>query len=128
MKILFAAPDRDLLECYAKLLKEDYGETVTAFDGAQALSLLHSEDFDILLLDRAIPRIDYKTILSKAHDKNIPVILLVNGLPGAEPFADGLRGARLSYPFDHAMLCAAMDGAGIKKRAEKGIEAVTEDD
>ena len=48
MRILFAAPDRDLLECYKKLLESDFGETVTAFDGTQVYSLMSAEKFDIV--------------------------------------------------------------------------------
>ena len=40
MKILFAAPDRDLLECFKQLFETDLGETVTAFDGTQVMTLL----------------------------------------------------------------------------------------
>ena len=37
MRILLAAPDRDLLDCYRSILQADFGETVTAFDGTQVL-------------------------------------------------------------------------------------------
>ena len=57
MKILFAAPDRDLLECFRKLLETDLGETVTAFDGTQVLTLLASESVDAVILDRDLPRV-----------------------------------------------------------------------
>ena len=98
MKILFAAPDRDLLECYKTLFEADLGQTVTAFDGTQVISLLSSEDFDLLILDRNIPRVDHKKIIGAAKQKSVPVIVLTDepGVPGTpEPSPD----IRLSYPF-----------------------------
>ena len=38
MKILFAAPDRDLLECYKQLFEADLGQTAAAFDGTRRCS------------------------------------------------------------------------------------------
>ena len=95
MRILFAAPDRDLLECYKKLLEEDIGETVTAFDGTQVVFLLSNEPFDIVILDRAIPRIGYKKLTDLIHGKGIPVILLSDGNKPDETDSD----ACLTYPF-----------------------------
>ena len=73
MKILFAAPDRDLLECFRQLLETEIGETVTTFDGTQVISLLMSENFDVLILDRNSPRVDHKTIVERANEKTSPL-------------------------------------------------------
>ena len=79
MKILFAAPDRDLLECFRKLLETDLGETVTAFDGTQVLTLLATESVDAVILDRDLPRVDHPTLVSRIREKNIPVVVLTDG-------------------------------------------------
>lgn len=100
MKILFAVPDRDLLECYRKLLEEDLGETVTSFDGTQVISLLSTDDFDVLILDKKLPRVDYRKIAERAVSKNIPVILLTDEPEGARRLTDEkLKIEHLSYPF-----------------------------
>lgn len=100
MKILFAVPDRDLLECCKKLLEDDLGETVGAFDGTQVMSLLSEEKFDVLILDRQIPRVDYKKITERAQRRSVPVIVLTDEPVGTrqlneEPLPNGW----LSYPF-----------------------------
>jgi len=105
MKILFAAPDRDLLECYKKILEEDIGETLTAFDGTQVMTLLASGSFDILILDRDIPRVDYKTLLERAESRGIPTVVMTDepvgsGLLTSEP----LPCAWLPHPFTHSAL------------------------
>ena len=105
MKILFAAPDRDLLACYEQLLGTDFGEVVTAFDGTQVLSLLSQEPFDAAILDRDLPRVDHKTILARLREKEIPVVVLIDS-PGRirriseDPSPD----AYLSYPFTTSRL------------------------
>lgn len=122
MKILFAAPDRDLLECYKQLLETDLGETVTAFDGTQVISLLSNEGFDILLLDRKIPRVDYRTIAMRANAKNVPVIVLTNEPAGVRQTGEPSANVRLSYPFTFAeikkTILETLEKRGIKE--EKG--------
>lgn len=106
MRILFAAPDRDLLECYKKLLEIDFGETVTAFDGTQVISLLATEDFDIVILDRNIPRIDYEELIERIRDKEIPVIALNDCPVSAHDLTKPpLPNLWLSYPFTPEKIC-----------------------
>ena len=108
MKNLFAAPDRDLLECFKQLLETDLGETVTAFDGTQVISLLKSENFDVLILDRNIPRVDHKTIAERANEKNVPVILLTDEPAGVRQTGEPSVEGRLSYPFTFAEIKKAI--------------------
>lgn len=95
MKILFAAPDRDLLECYKSILENDMGELIAAFDGAQVLSLVGSEKFDISVLDCDLPRVEFDRLTAKMKEMQIPVIALTNGHKAKDPKAD----AYLTYPF-----------------------------
>ena len=87
MRIMLAAPDRDLLECYKKLLEDDLGETVTAFDGTQVLSLLSTESFDVVILDDALPRIGFDKLAKRIGEEKIPLVVLTD------------VAARLTYPF-----------------------------
>ena len=120
MKILFAAPDRDLLECYGQLLEDDLGKTVTAFDGTQVLSLLSDGDFDILILDKKIPRAAHKTIIERANAKGVPVVLLTDEAAAARRADDLSPNVRLSYPFTFAKIkktvLDTLDGLMINER------------
>lgn len=105
MRILLAAPDRDLLGCYKKLLESDLGETVTSFDGTQVLSLIQSESFDIAVIDSDLPRIEYGKLIAQIKDKRIKTVALINEPVSArkakkEPSAD----AYLQYPFDYCRI------------------------
>ena len=100
MRILFAAPDRDLLECYKAILEADFGETVTAFDGTQVIALLSAERFDVLLLDRDIPRIGYDRLIARAQRDGLPVIVLTDdAVSTAQLTQEVLPNAFLLYPF-----------------------------
>lgn len=100
MKILLASPERDLLKCYKALFEADLGETVTAFDGTQVLSLLSAEAFDIALLDNELPRIEYGKLIGQAKENNVPVIALTNGADTSQINAN----AYLKYPFDYGKI------------------------
>jgi len=105
LKILFASPDRDLLECYKQLLEADYGEIVTAFDGTQVVTLLSTESFDLVILDREIPRIGYKRIIDRIREKEIPVIVLTKGHVRVSQLTQAsLPNSYISFPFDHEQI------------------------
>ena len=109
MRILFAAPDRDLLECYRQLLEADFGETVTAFDGTQVLSLLSAESFDMMILDRAIQRIPWGTLVKKARDKQTPVLILTEAPVSLLPLnEEPPENVYLAYPFSQDVLAGAV--------------------
>ncbi len=119
MRILLAAPDRDLLQSCSELLSQDLGETVTAFDGTQVLSLLATERFDLAILDRTLPRIPIPHIVARLNEKRIPTVILINGavtLP--DLMEQPLAVDHLSLPFDsdtllaEARFVAALAGSG----------------
>ena len=65
---------RDLLHLY---LEKDGYDVLEAEDGAQALSLLQSEDVDLVILDIMMPGIDgYRVLRNIRENNNIPVIML----------------------------------------------------
>lgn len=97
MKILFAAPSRDLAACYESLLSETVGETNLAYDGVSALSLLEAERFDLAILDDSLPRISCKQVLREARQKGVPSIVLIGGME--EGFEAEEPSGHIAYPF-----------------------------
>ncbi len=128
MRILFAAPDRDLLECYKAILEADGNEVTIAFDGAAALSLLTDRTFEVVILDRDIPRVEHSRIAARATEKNVPVIILSPEPEGEQgPSGKFAQSAYLSYPFDPEKLESVISDVTGKAEAEKkGFESVTE--
>ena len=108
MRILLAAPDRDLLGCYGKLLAADVGETVTAFDGTQVLTLLETERFNVAVIDSSLPRVKPEALVARLKEQGIPVVILSNGP------ADGLDAdALLAYPFNEEELVRVIDNTTV---------------
>lgn len=118
MRILLAAPDRDLLGCYGKLLAADVGETVTAFDGTQVLSLLGTENFDVAVIDCSLPRVKTEVLTGRLKEHGIPVIILTNRHVD-DPNAD----AQISYPFNEEDLVQLINNtAGSGNKSEVKYE------
>ena len=121
MRILLAASDRDLLECYQKILEADCGETVTAFDGTRVLTALAEERFDLVILDRQLPRVEHTKIVQRLRDGNIPVIVLSDEPDeakkrGAAPRAD----AYLTHPFRPETLTGLIRAHTEKRKDSNG--------
>ena len=120
MRILLAAPDRDLLECYQKLLETDFGETVTAFDGAQVLSLIAAEQFDAAILDRDIPGVGFDLLVERAVRGKVPVVTLTNGGENDGGFeSEANRTAVLPYPFTPEEIEARIRSVTLQEEPEK---------
>lgn len=81
MRILFAAPDRDLIRCYGTLLAGPGRTVETAFDGVQVLRLLSEHNWDLLILGRDIPRIDWRRIVAQCCQAGPPVLVLTAKAP-----------------------------------------------
>ena len=100
MRILFAAPDRDLIRCYGTLLDGPDRTVETAFDGVQVLRLLSEGDWDLLILSRDIPRIDWRRIVEHRSLEGPPILLLSAEPPDLRFLRDkALPNACLPLPF-----------------------------
>ena len=78
MRLLFADDEQNIRSVVTDEL-ERFGHTVVpCADGAEALRFLQEEDFDVLILDLNMPRMDGLTLLEKARalGKNADVIIL----------------------------------------------------
>lgn len=51
-------------------------DTMQAYDGDEALTIIQKEPFDLILLDVMLPSVDGFTIMDKIRHLNIPVIFL----------------------------------------------------
>ncbi len=126
MRILFAAADRDLLLSYRKLLDDAVGETVAAFDGAQVLTLTADEDFDVLVLDSGVPRVEYTHIVQRMTNAGTPVIVLLNEPIGTQLLlGTPLANAYLAFPFRSGELIALI--RDVTEKAASGERFVAAD-
>ena len=81
-KLIIVEDDPFLLSILAEKLKDAGFDIETATDGEDGLNKIRSGNFDLVLLDMVLPKIDGFKILEEIRDgkqpKKIPVIILSN--------------------------------------------------
>lgn len=81
-KILFVEDEPSLQRAVGDTLEKSGFDVARATDGQQALDMIKSQDFDLVILDIILPKIDgfevLKEIKADPNKKNIPVLVLTN--------------------------------------------------
>lgn len=77
-EILIVDDEKDMLSAIAKILQALGHQPVTLASGAQAIHLLETHEFDLILCDLFMPEIDGMKVIEKAHEltPNTPVVIL----------------------------------------------------
>ncbi|NBH83089.1 DNA-binding response regulator [bacterium C-53] len=91
-KILIVEDHPDIQELLSNFLHEAGYETVCADDGAKALALFSEEEFDLILLDIMLPRIDGFTVCELIRRQSQVPIIMLTALSGE---AEQIRGLDL---------------------------------
>lgn len=76
MKILLAVSDRDFLSSFSRLFSLAGYETDTSFDGTHVITKVSETMFDLVILEKNIPRVGSREIIHLLREKNIPVIMI----------------------------------------------------
>lgn len=129
MRILIAEDEARIARFVEKGLKANgYAPTVVS-DGVAALDLASSGDFDLLILDVGLPRMDGFQVLRALRGMGVEIpILMVTARTGVEDTVQGLEGGANDYiakPFRFEELLAR-----VKLRAREasaGTAAVSTD-
>lgn len=100
LDILIADPDRDFLSSFRKLLEISGNTVSTVFDGTQAIISINDKKFDMVILNKNIPRIEYSEIIKLLNDKHIPVIVTSDKKIKTDILMnDNLANSYLTFPF-----------------------------
>lgn len=91
-KILIVEDHPDIQELLSNFLHEAGYQTVSADDGAKALSLFSIETFDLILLDIMLPKIDGFTVCELIRSQSSVPIIMLTALCGE---AEQIRGLDL---------------------------------
>ena len=78
MKLLLAEDEKDLSNAIVKILKHNNYSVDAVYDGIEALNNMEVEEYDGLILDIMMPKMDGLTVVRKLREKgnNIPVLIL----------------------------------------------------
>lgn len=112
MRILVVEDERDLADALARgLLKQGYAADM-AYDGEEALVLAEVNDYDLIILDLNLPRIDGVEVCRRIRESGSPTgILMLTARSGVDDRVNGLdQGADdyLTKPFHFPELLARM--------------------
>jgi two-component system OmpR family response regulator len=123
MKILLVEDDRRASEYLAKGLAE-FGHAVEqAFDGEGGLAAGESGTFDVLVLDRMLPKLDGLEVVRRlrARGSTVPILIL-SALDEVDERVEGLRAGGDDYlakPYHLEELVARLD-ALVRRQAGAG--------
>lgn len=78
MRLLLAEDEKELSRALTTILERSNYSVGAVYDGEEALEYLNSNNYDGLILDIMMPRVDGLTVLKKLREKRnlIPVLLL----------------------------------------------------
>ena len=110
MRILLAEDERSLSRAVVALLEKNNYSADAVYDGAEALEYLAAENYDAVILDIMMPKMDGLTVLRKLRERgsHVPVLMLTAKSEVEDKIAGLDTGANdyLTKPFATAELLA----------------------
>lgn len=77
MKVLIVDDNKNINDVLIKYCKRDGYETISAYDGEEAIIIYENERPDLILLDVMLPKIDGFEVCKKIREKsNVPIIMV----------------------------------------------------
>src|SRR5215510_14939984 len=110
MRLLVIEDDRDSADYLVKAFREVGHIADQAFDGEEGLSLAMNGDYDVLIVDRMLPKRDGLSVIGALRDKgNHTPVLILSALGQVDDRVKGLRAGGDDYlpkPYSFAELQA----------------------
>ena len=119
MRVLIAEDDNDTAEFIRRGLHEFGHEIILATDGVEALQLLLTEEPDVSILDRMLPRLDGVSVIRRARAAGMgSPMLLLTALGRIQDRVSGLEAGADDYlvkPFALSELAARVNALARRK-------------
>ena len=119
MRILVVEDDKDAASWLVKGLKESGHVVDHASDGEQGLGMAAEGGYDVLIIDRMLPKLDGLNLIRSLRDQDNKVpILILSALSDVDERVKGLRSGGDDYlakPYSFAELLARVEGLGARK-------------
>src|SRR5258708_13991250 len=110
MRLLLVEAKASLSEWLARSLRHNRFSVDCALNGADADHLLHTQAYDLVILDLSLPKLGGHEVLKRLRGRgsNVPVLILTatNTLEGRIPGLNGGADDYMPKPFDVAALDA----------------------
>ena len=122
MRLLIIEDDREAAGWLVKGLKEAGHVADHAVDGEEGLQMARDGDYDVLVVDRMMPKMDGLSVVQTLREEgNTTPALFLSALGDVEARVEGLRAGGDDYlakPYAFAELLARVEGLGRRKTAE----------
>lgn len=124
MKLLFAEDERSLSRAITHILEKNFYSVDAVFDGQAALDYLENGDYDGVILDIMMPKVDGIAVLKELRSKgnHVPVLMLTAKAEIDDKVLGLDAGANdyLTKPFDTKELLARIRAM---TRGQQGVDA-----
>ncbi len=125
MRILVVEDEKKVASFIAKGLTEESYAVDVAYDGEEGVFMALENDYDLIVLDLMLPKLDGMEILKKIRDsgKDVPVLILT-AKDSVEDIVAGLEGGSDDYltkPFAFAELLARIRALLRRSQEQKKI-------
>jgi len=123
MRILVIEDEKKVANFIKKGLEEEHYAVDTAFDGEVGLYMAENNDYDLIVLDLMIPKIDGLEVLKRIRQKgnNVPILVLT-AKDSVEDIVRGLDSGcddYLTKPFEFLEFLARIRALLRRERVEK---------
>lgn len=125
LNVLLVDDDRNLVITLSYGLRKALGKAssvAVCFSGAEALSMLATQEFDVVVSDFNMPGLSGLEFLGRIRQDHPEMILVLVTAYGTDALEEGVRqlgGGYINKPFEPAFLVQSIDGL-LQDRETKG--------
>jgi two-component system OmpR family response regulator len=127
MRVLVIEDDQETASFLRRALKEQGHVAEYAADGQTGLELARANAYDVLIVDRMLPKLDGLTVIGQLREKGIEApVLILSALGQVDDRVKGLRAGGDDYlpkPYSFSELLARVE-ALARRRGGRGEETV----
>lgn len=129
-KVLIVDDEPDQRALVQAILQPPRYEVFEAADGAEALAIVTTEDFDVMVLDKRLPGIDGEEVCRRVRDEIgnllLPIVMVTGGGGSTSVLSSGLRAGASDFihkPYSAQEFVARIDSAINRKRLTDQLES-----
>ncbi|MFH0864082.1 MAG: response regulator transcription factor [Candidatus Gottesmanbacteria bacterium] len=126
MRILIIEDEHKIANSIAKGLEQEYFAVDTAYDGSEGYDMASTEDYDLIILDLMLPKIDGITICQKLRQEKIHIPILILTAKGElDNKIEGLNAGADDYlvkPFAFEELLARVKA--LMRRPKNSLDSI----
>ena len=132
MKLLVVEDDPQLRNQISSLLSEEGHDVLAAADGEEGVSMAELGSFDVMIVDRMLPKLDGLELVRRARNSgDTTPVLVLSALGQVDDRVEGLRAGGDDYltkPYAAAELLARIEALGRRSDAGQMDATLTVDD